>query len=295
MAEYLKIGMQYEDDGNYEEAVKCYEEAIKENNHFAYFFLALMYRDGRGVEQDDCKYFEYLSLAIENGNKNGFGHLAKCYELGIGCEVDYKKALIWYEKDAENGDYISAVRVASWYAEEEDKVKTDYNKAIEYYEMALENAGEDDNLSIAYNGQGIAYAGLYDETKDQKHFEKAIECFEASVNLGDKKAEKLLEFLYKQNKNYANDDKKPNQNYNCEKSELSYDQIQQKNKLQVELNHGLFLLVARAALYFVGILLLYNCYINQGNSDDVGLYLAKLLLGAVLCSVFEIVPSLKVH
>ena len=65
--------------------------------------LADRYLHGRGVEQSNERYFEWMSKAAEQGEPQSQYNLGWCYEDGLGVAKDLAKALEWYKKAADEG------------------------------------------------------------------------------------------------------------------------------------------------------------------------------------------------
>ena len=62
-----------------------------------------MYSNGQGVEQDYKKAVEWYRKAAEQGHADAQNNLGFMYYTGQGVEQDYKKAVEWYRKAAEQG------------------------------------------------------------------------------------------------------------------------------------------------------------------------------------------------
>ena len=65
--------------------------------------LALVYRDGKGVKQDDKAAVKWFHKSAEQGHPTGQVCLAQMYRDGKGVKQDYKKAIEWFTKAAEQG------------------------------------------------------------------------------------------------------------------------------------------------------------------------------------------------
>ena len=53
---------------------------------------------------NDNESFKWYKLAAGQGDPDAQYNTGLCYELGIGTEVDLKKAVKWYEESAEQGN-----------------------------------------------------------------------------------------------------------------------------------------------------------------------------------------------
>ena len=60
--------------------------------------LGLMYYNGQGVEQDYKKAVYWWDKSAEQGDADAQHNLGLMYDNGQGVEQDYKKAVYWYRK-----------------------------------------------------------------------------------------------------------------------------------------------------------------------------------------------------
>ena len=73
---------------DFKRAHECYERAAESGLWSAMNNLGVMYRDGRGVDVDPIKAFNFFRRAADNLEPISILHLADCYRKGFGCEVD---------------------------------------------------------------------------------------------------------------------------------------------------------------------------------------------------------------
>jgi len=101
-AQYV-MGLYYEGDlsditnknADFQKSAEWYKKAAEQNYAPAQFHLAFLYRNGKGVPQDDEKSEKLLLQSAENGHAYA--------QLILG--LHYKsKAIEWLKKSAENGD-----------------------------------------------------------------------------------------------------------------------------------------------------------------------------------------------
>lgn len=57
-----------------------------------------------GITQNEEVGFSWMLKAAEQGDDDAQAVIALCYENGIHCDIDYIKAIEWYEKAAEQGN-----------------------------------------------------------------------------------------------------------------------------------------------------------------------------------------------
>jgi len=95
------------------------------------------------------------------------------YEGGYGVEIDYKKALNFYEKAANQGNELAQYKLGCMY-EKGLNIEQDYTKAIEFYEKAAENHNDEACYKL-----GVIYESGYGVEKDYK---KAANFYKKVVN-----------------------------------------------------------------------------------------------------------------
>jgi len=104
------------DVGDYEERsgdeFSYYEDLAERGDANAQFEVALFYRDGLYVEQDDEMAFEWCLKSAEQGLAEAEAMLGDMYYDGIGVEQDYKESLRWYMRAAEQANPSAQVRAA---------------------------------------------------------------------------------------------------------------------------------------------------------------------------------------
>ncbi len=70
----------------------------------AQFNLGVMYRNGKGVLQDDFKAAKWFRLAAEQGVVDAQFNLGFAYNRGEGVPKGYVQAHLWWSLAAANGD-----------------------------------------------------------------------------------------------------------------------------------------------------------------------------------------------
>ena len=71
------------------------------------YYLGYMYYEGKGVEQDYLKAFEWYEKSVKQGYADAQYNLAVMYANGHGVEQDNNKAFEWYLKSAEQGKLLA--------------------------------------------------------------------------------------------------------------------------------------------------------------------------------------------
>lgn len=114
-ADTYKEGLVAYERGDYRTAFKKFEQLAIQGNARAQFNLALMYRNGQGVLQDDKQALRWYTRAAEQGVIEAQHNLGRMYGEGEGVVQDYKQAVRWYTLAAEQGDVRSQHRLGWMY------------------------------------------------------------------------------------------------------------------------------------------------------------------------------------
>lgn len=93
-----RLGMLYGNLEKYDEAIKCYEIAIKKGDPVAMNSMGLLYQHGFGVKRDIQKAVKYYQDASNNGDVGGLIDLGLLYEKGLGVPQSYEKAVELYQR-----------------------------------------------------------------------------------------------------------------------------------------------------------------------------------------------------
>ena len=162
-----KLGNEYYNQGDYEEANKWYKLAGEAGYDWGWFNLANAYSNGNGVEKDDDKAMELYKKAYElNGEAAG----KSAYALGLIYDNrdDYEDANKWYELAGEAGCDWGWHDLANAYSNG-NGVEKDDDKAMELYKKAYELNGE------AAGKSAYALGLIYDNRDDYEDANKWYE------------------------------------------------------------------------------------------------------------------------
>lgn len=83
---------------DYEQAAVNFLKAAKSGNMESYYYLGLMYLDGKGVDKDSNTAFLSIQKAAKKNHKDATFQLGLMYEEGVGVDKDKEQARIWYQK-----------------------------------------------------------------------------------------------------------------------------------------------------------------------------------------------------
>jgi len=89
--------------GNYAVALKKLRPMAEQGNADAQLRLGLMYREGKGVPQDDKQALAWLSKAAEQGQTEAQENIGFSYAKGLGVERDWVQADKWFSIAAASG------------------------------------------------------------------------------------------------------------------------------------------------------------------------------------------------
>lgn len=168
------LGNIYQKMQKYDLALSSYQEAAQNGSVSAYYYMAILYGQGLGVERDVKKCFELIEKAADGGFAPALTHMAVVYTNGIeGFSVDQKKAFDYAKRAADLGDIKGQMLVSTFYSEGKG-VEKDINKSIFYVEKAVKS-GALNMIHIL----GLLYM-------EQGDIAKAYACFEKGAAGGNK-------------------------------------------------------------------------------------------------------------
>ena len=101
-----------------------------------------MYRNGKGVTQDNKEAVKWYRLAAEQGHVDAQYNLGWMYDKGRGVTQDYKEAMKWFRLAAEQGDEVAQYNLGFMYANERGVIQ-DLVVAHMWLNIAISNEYED--------------------------------------------------------------------------------------------------------------------------------------------------------
>lgn len=133
------IGRCYDNDiKDYGDAVRWYLKAAQRGHVEAQYWLGWCYEEGYGTKKDVQKALYWYQKAGEAGN---FGGLMSCGHI-YKEKKDVQKALYWYQKAGESGNSAGLMACGSIY-EDGKLVLPDKGKALEWYLKVAEQGDTD--------------------------------------------------------------------------------------------------------------------------------------------------------
>ena len=159
-----------------------YEKAWEEGSAWGLYGQGTLYDIGLGYEKDYDKAMELYSQSVEEGCAMGYYGIGGLYEAGKGVEKDGVKAIEYYEKAVESVDWLArnAARVSMGdiYLYGMDDVEKDVEKARELNQQAI-----DEDFGMAYSGMGTCY-DPYSVDDENTDYETTFSWFLAAADKG---------------------------------------------------------------------------------------------------------------
>lgn len=134
------LGLFYYEKKMYLKAEKYYKLAIELGHMDSTFNIALMYRDGVGVEKNPEKYMSYIMMHL---NKNNAYEIGSVYLSNVYCPKDEEIALLYFQYAANHGDPRAAIMCACIFA---DRNPSNESVVNTYLELAFRNGRNDETL-----------------------------------------------------------------------------------------------------------------------------------------------------
>ena len=105
----------YYDAKNYEEALKCYQEAAEHGNAVGQNGMGRLYITGSVVQQDYSKAFQWFNKAAEQNDARAQANLGLLYYRGQGVAQDFSMALQWFRKAVEQDNAMAQASIGVMY------------------------------------------------------------------------------------------------------------------------------------------------------------------------------------
>jgi len=128
----LKLGCEYYNVQNYEEAIKWFEKSAKQGNRDAQHNLGAYYHS---ILLNHSKAFFWHKMAAEKGDAESQVTLGELYYYNEGVAQDYHQAAYWYKKSAEKGNSTALFNLGGCYHSGKG-VERNNAKALYYFKKA---------------------------------------------------------------------------------------------------------------------------------------------------------------
>ncbi len=175
----IKFYLHLKDEKADEAAFLYIQKAAQLNDVESTGLLAECYMEGRLTGKNIPKGLKLMQKAAEMGDVDSLYNLGVIYHRGrYGLDVDIDKAIYWYEKAIEKNDAQSMTNLAAILQKSIEAA--DKERAFQLYQKAFELGDEKslNNIGVCYK-KGIG---------TEKNPEKAIECYEQAYAKGIKEA-----------------------------------------------------------------------------------------------------------
>ena len=161
---------------NFKEAVNSLVKAAELGDSDAQVTLGNRYYYGDGFRRNYSRAAYWYQNAASSDNPIGLKNYADMLEAGQGVKKDVGKAIELYTKAVILNNYDACVPLADIYNRGRRGFKRDYEKALQYYEIAYKNI-DDENAAFEYAellsaGKGVV---VPDYTRAAKAYEYAAE------------------------------------------------------------------------------------------------------------------------
>lgn len=97
------------------------------------------WHDGQSDKTDYKEAIKWFKKSAEQGNSDAYTCLGKMYDLGWGVTQSDEKALYWYQKGVASGNAWSAYSLGACYSDEVLGLKFDWDKHNELWEKAAQH------------------------------------------------------------------------------------------------------------------------------------------------------------
>ena len=189
---YIQKGTEYSDT-DFKKSVEHYKKAIKLDNDYAIYRLGQLYHDNKKYKLA----IKYYNLAMDKNVHHAFFNLAVMYREGEGVNVDLVKAKELFKKAMELGNIRAITCIGGLYegSDDIDKAKKYYKMAIDKNDTFAKY-----NLGLIYKGDDKhkkAIKCFIDGAKDGHPASEKILIYDyciTKLDMTDKEIDQLLDF-----------------------------------------------------------------------------------------------------
>ncbi len=135
MANDERSGLLAYNKGDYAKALRILKPLAAREQVLAEYILGLMYANGQAVPQDFRQAMAWHRKAAEQGEAKAQFSLGVMYFKGLGTKTDHALAFKWYSRAAAQGDPAAQYNLGAMYAKG-DSVKRDPVRAAALYTLA---------------------------------------------------------------------------------------------------------------------------------------------------------------
>lgn len=133
-------------------------EQAKNGDPVAQVRIGVCYQTGEGVKQDYRKALEWYKKSAEQGNSDAQTCLGLCYSMGIGVSEDFEQSVKWWRKAARQGNAQAQYYLGKCY-NHGTGVSQDYYQAALWFMKAAEQDNADAQFMMGVycsTGKGVS-------------------------------------------------------------------------------------------------------------------------------------------
>jgi len=174
----LEEGVSAVEKQDYATAYAVFKELAEQGNAEAQYNLAILYRQGKGVEKDNATALVWFEKSANQGLASAEYYLGHLYDNGDGVARSSTTAVGWYKKAAEKGNPLAQSNLGVAYANGEG-VKQDIIKAYVWFSLAASQG-----LTAALENRNILKKEMSEELQDnaqrltREYFNKYVTPFQ---------------------------------------------------------------------------------------------------------------------
>lgn len=139
--------------------LKRLKRLVSKNYPDANYYLGTLYTNGKILEKNYDKAFDYYHKSAASGSGDGMYRVAICYEMGIGSKQDDIEAFTWFKKSSQRHIVPAMFKLGMIYLKGTLQQRRSAARAIEWLEKAASRA--DENNPHALFELGKLYEGFY--------------------------------------------------------------------------------------------------------------------------------------
>lgn len=154
----------------------------------AQYYLATLYDQGKGTDQDQLMAFIWYKRAALQGHTEAQHNLAVAYARGVTGKPDMKKAINWWKRAASMGNTDSQFNLGVIYSGGYGAADVDMSQALHWWRVAARNG----DVAAQFN-LGAIYANGLDGQSSRLC--EASRWWKKAADSGFKRAETALRFI----------------------------------------------------------------------------------------------------
>ena len=170
-------------------------QEAKDGDADAQWSLGMMYLIGRGVEKDYKAAIKWYAKAADQGHARAQCRLARAYRFGLGVDRDCEKAIYWYTKSAEQGDVGSLGDLEFMYRYAQD-IAQDDKTAVEWQRRWGEQVAKEQKSNIF----DCRLDFKLNSKQDERNHKETVKLFKKVIEQESEKALLDKEFKEEQDK-----------------------------------------------------------------------------------------------